>query len=106
MNLSWMILPAFALVIGVAAFGVVVAAYSWGRFSSVQALQSAGSRGKAYLAALLPAIVIAISFHMNPELSQHSAYALFWLGRQPPLASLPAPVKPRTSPGGRAITSP
>jgi len=53
MNLSWMILPAFALVIGVAAFGVVVAAYSWGRFSSVQALQSAGSRGKAYLAALL-----------------------------------------------------
>ena len=80
MNLSWMILPAFALAMGLVGIVVIMVAYSWGRYAWVQALRTAGSRGKAYVTALLPAVVFAISFERNPLLAQHAMYTLFLLG--------------------------
>jgi hypothetical protein len=80
MNLLWIILPAFVLAIGVAGLVVVLAAYSWGRYAWIQALRTAGSRGKAYVTALLPAVVFAISFERNPMLAEHAMYTLFLLG--------------------------
>lgn len=80
MNLTWIFLAAFVLAIGVVALGVIVAAYRWGRFTSLQALENSSSQTKAYLAALLPALVFAVCFRFDPALSQHAMYALVWLG--------------------------
>ena len=80
MNFSWVILTAFALAIGMVSLIVVMAAYSWGRYAWAQALRAAGTRGKAYLTAILPAIVSAICFERNPQLAQHTLYALLMLG--------------------------